>query len=124
MARKKGTRTLNKILSNIKTCSDDEDYAVVVEGKRDRDALIKAGINKNRIIVSAYKNIDQILNEIKNYRGAIILYDFDRTGRFKARYLSSVASSEGIKVNDFYISTLKDMGIVHVEEIGNRMDDL
>ncbi len=116
-------RSLTRVLSEIEDFSEQNNYAIVVEGKRDKNALINFGIKEDKIIIGAYKNPGRILDEIINYNGAIFLYDFDRTGKQKTEHLSSVAYSAGVDVNSFYSSRLECTGLVHIEEISGLLEE-
>ena len=123
MVKKWKSKSLTRILSEIERFSEENNYAIIVEGKRDKNALIKFGIKEDKIILGAYKNADKIIGDITNYNGAIFLYDFDRTGKRKTEYLCSVIYSEGINVNKFYSSELENVGITHIEEISSLLDE-
>ncbi len=123
MDKKSKSKSLTRILSDIENFSEENNYAIIVEGKRDKNALIKFGIKEDKIILGAYKNAGKIIGDITNYNGAIFLYDFDRTGKRKTEYLCSVIYSEGINVNKFYSSKLENAGITHIEEISSMLEE-
>lgn len=76
---------------------------IIVEGKRDAEALLAIGVSKERITASAYKSIPQLIAELEKKLKehhtieVIDLMDYDMTGRLKSRELYQHA--RGIKVD-------------------------
>jgi len=115
-----GKYNLEILINSIK--EDSNDAVILVEGKRDKDALEKVGILPNNIIEVSYKNQNQICNEIElcKKRKIIPLYDNDRTGNTKMYKLSAFLSGLDIKILD-YRKKLNHKGITYIEEIDNRL---
>ncbi|MCL4398833.1 MAG: hypothetical protein M1322_03190 [Candidatus Parvarchaeota archaeon] len=113
-------RGLAQIIDSIK--EDSRDSVILVEGKRDREALKKAGISTYAIIQVSYKDENRIYNEVMLYhRNKIIaLYDNDRTGERKMSKLKNFIYGMGLKLLD-YRSSLNANGITYIEEIDNRL---
>ena len=115
-----GKQELEKILWEIKNKSNDS--IILVEGKRDEEALTKAGIPDYSIIQVSYKNNNQIYNEVISYnkKRVIALYDNDRTGRMKLSNIKAFFAGLGIQFLD-YKKALERAGITYIEEIDNRL---
>lgn len=113
-------RSLAEIISSIK--KDSYDSVILVEGKRDKEALKKAGISDYAIIEVSYKNQNQIYSELMRYnrKKIIALYDNDKTGENKVSKLKNFLYGMGIKLLD-YRRSLDKIGITYIEEIDNRL---
>jgi 5S rRNA maturation endonuclease (ribonuclease M5) len=113
-------RSLVNIISDIK--EESYDSVILVEGKRDKEALKKAGISDYAIIEVSYKNPNQIYNELMQYnrKKVIALYDNDKTGEHKVSKLKDFLYGMSIKLLD-YRNSLNKLGITYIEEIDNRM---
>ncbi|MGC8533792.1 MAG: toprim domain-containing protein [Candidatus Parvarchaeum sp.] len=111
---------LAQIIESIK--KDSYDSVILVEGKRDKEALKKAGIPGYAILQVSYKDENTIYNELILYhRDKIIpLYDNDRTGEKKLSKLKNFLCGMGLKLVD-YRSSLNENGITYIEEIDNRL---
>ncbi|MCL4397392.1 toprim domain-containing protein [Candidatus Parvarchaeota archaeon] len=111
---------LAQIIDSIK--EDSGDSVILVEGRRDKEALKKAGIPDYAILQVSYKDENRIYNEVMLYhRNKIIaLYDNDRTGERKMSKLKSFLYGMGLKLLD-YRSSLNENGITYIEEIDNRL---
>lgn len=77
-------------------CSD---ALIIVEGKRDKEALLEIGIDKDRIILIAQKTILEILDKLrkKRVREIIDMIDTDYAGRKMSADLYKNAGN--IKIN-------------------------
>ncbi|RLC32826.1 hypothetical protein DRH14_05635 [Candidatus Shapirobacteria bacterium] len=76
------------------------DLVVVVEGKKDKAVLEYFGF-KN-VIEIAGKPLEEVVDEVKEFKEAAILTDFDDEGRRKASRLAKLFNSLGIK-NYFHL---------------------
>jgi len=116
-----GKAQLEKIIQDIKSSSYDA--IILVEGKRDKEALKKAGIPDYLIMQVSYKDNNQIYEEIIRYekRKIIALYDNDNTGKKKFSRVKAFFNGMGIQILD-YKKRLKNAGITYIEEIDNRLD--
>ena len=74
---------LAEVIDSIK--EESHDSVILVEGKRDKEALRKAGISDYAILQVSYKDENKIYNEVLLYHRnkVIALYDNDRTGEQK-----------------------------------------
>jgi len=113
-------RGLEQVINSIK--EDSHDSVILVEGKRDKEALRKAGISDYAILQVSYKDENKIYNELLLYNRdkVIVLYDNDRTGERKTAKLKNFLYGMGLKILD-YRSTLNKNGITYIEEIDNRL---
>lgn len=84
-----------------------ENLLIVVEGKKDKEALQKLGLSK---IIILNKPLFQLVEEIKE-KEIILLTDLDKTGRKLYHLLKKDLNKNGIKVNNslrnFLIKTKK-----------------
>lgn len=91
-----------KIQSELQTTLKDlikSDLPVIVEGKRDKEALLEIGVKENRILLVSHKTIFEIVDLlITNKAKEIInLLDGDINGKKKSSELYQ--NSKGIKIN-------------------------
>jgi len=71
-------------------------YCIIVEGKRDKSVLKKVGF-RNLLAING-KSLKEIAKQIKGE--VVILTDFDKEGKEKARKLKKYLVKLGIRVND------------------------
>ena len=103
--------TVTSLLADIK----ENGFLVIVEGKKDRDALRQFGI-KN-IITLSKKPLFQIVEELPASE-VVILTDFDRTGRTLYAILSRECNWRGIHVNNkLRLFLLQNTPVTHIEGI-------
>ena len=104
----------NTITSNI---------LVIVEGKKDRIALQKLGINN--IVELSKKPIFQIVEEISNSNDeCIILTDLDKEGKQLYSKLNSNLQKHGVKINNKFREFLfKHTKLRQIEGIDSYMEN-
>ena len=94
---------------------------VVVEGKRDVEALMRIGFNGNVTTFNRFKGIANFVdNQHLFSKKIILLLDMDRTGKYLTSRLVSQLQHQGSNVNLFYKKTLAKITngkIRHVEEL-------
>lgn len=94
---------------------------IVVEGKRDVEALNRIGFNGNLTILNHFKGITDFVDNHCQIRNKIILLlDMDRTGKHLTSKLVSQLQHKGKNVNLFYKKALAKITygkIRHVEEL-------
>ena len=102
-----------------KTIQKLRNEVIIVEGKRDKEALESLGA-KTIIPVAGRKNI----RELEGIKNAVILTDLDRKGNLLAKKLEEELWSMGIKVD---ISTRKKLGkilkIKYFEELNKKYEE-
>lgn len=80
---------------------------IVVEGKRDVEALNRIGFNGDLIILNHFKGITDFVDNHCQIRNKIILLlDMDRTGKHLTSKLVSQLQHKGNNVNLFYKKAL------------------
>ena len=94
---------------------------VVVEGKRDVEALMRIGFNGNVTTFNRFKGIaDFVDNQHPFSKKIILLLDMDKTGKYLTSRLVSQLQHQGSNVSLFYKKTLAKITngkIRHVEEL-------
>ena len=91
----KKTEELQFFIEKIKS----SEILVIVEGKKDREALQKLGIGN--IIELSKKPIFQIVEDIADSNDeCIILTDLDKEGKQLYSKLNSILQKNGVKVNN------------------------
>ena len=94
---------------------------VVVEGKRDVEALVRIGFNGNATTFNRFKGIaDFVDNQHLLRKKIILLLDMDRTGKYLTSRLLAQLQHKGNNVSLFYKKTLAKITngkIRHVEEL-------
>ncbi|MDQ7055960.1 MAG: toprim domain-containing protein [Persephonella sp.] len=107
--------TLKEWIKRLKDFSKSDGIVVIVEGKRDRDKLKKAGVE--HIYSIRGRRFYDILEELENSRKVVILTDLDRQGEKICKKLSHMFQKEGIPVDTAFRESLKKFEIKHIEEI-------
>lgn len=94
---------------------------IVVEGKRDVEALNRIGFNGNITILNHFKGITDFVDNHCQIRNKIILLlDMDRTGKHLTSKLVSQLQHKGNNVNLFYkkaLAKITNGKIRQVEEL-------
>ncbi len=112
-----------KVIEELKELSSE--VPIIVEGKRDRDALRKLGIDGKIYTISM--PIEELSERVAvtGAREAIILTDYDRTGRTLAGKLKRLLMNEGIRPNFTIRRKLKHLvGFEFVEELPSLLLEL
>ncbi len=91
-------------------------YPVLVEGKRDEEALKRYRI-RNIISLSGkrFADLPDILEG--RWEGAILLYDLDEHGERINRKVGELLRSQGFEVIEDFREYLREAGIIHIEEL-------
>ncbi|MDW8033850.1 MAG: toprim domain-containing protein [Nitrososphaerota archaeon] len=80
---------------------------IVVEGFRDRDALLKLGVKTRIMTLRSFLRLACTdLLEKEGFTEIIVLTDFDRRGKFYSRVIKKICSGR-VKVNTEYKHRLK-----------------
>lgn len=102
-----------KLLADIRY----SETLLVVEGKRDRGALRKAGL-ENVIEISG-RQLERVVDIVKSKRTQVtILTDYDKEGVRQYKRLKELLLSDEIKVNDIFRREFKRAFLV------NRIEEL
>ena len=91
-------------------------YPVLVEGKRDVQALRRLGI-RNVISLSGrrFADIPDLLEG--KFEGAVLLFDLDPQGERINEKISKLLRSQGFLVIEDFREYLRGAGIIHIEEL-------
>ena len=96
-----------------------QDFPVLVEGKRDREALNRLGV-KN-VITLAGKRLADIPDLLEShYGGAVLLYDLDAKGEDINEKVKELLLSQGFLVIEEFREYLREVGIIHIEELKGK----
>ena len=92
------------------------DYPVLVEGKRDREALLRLGINN--VITLGGKRVVDLPDMLEGrFHGAILLYDLDKQGERIGEKVKKILTEQGFYVTEVFREYLRGAGIIHIEEL-------
>jgi len=110
-------RELKKFLLRLKRfTAGREDWVVLVEGKRDKEALERFDIEP--VYTMRGKKFYDIGEELsEKFKGVVILTDLDRTGEEIYRKLTKILESYGLKVDGSFREDLRRSGVKFVEKI-------
>jgi 5S rRNA maturation endonuclease (ribonuclease M5) len=128
VSRNIDTAVLERIREFIGTLNHESENGsiIVVEGKRDSEALTKLGFVGKVTVFNRFKGI---LNFVDSHqmtdRKIILLLDMDRTGKYLTSRLVSLLQPRGNNVNLAYKKKLCEITngkVRHVEDIGSYQD--
>lgn len=110
---------LNNFIDKVK----DSNIIVIVEGKKDRIALQKLGINN--IVELSKKPIFQIVEDVANSNEeCVILTDLDKKGKEIYGKLNSNLQKNGVKINNKFREFLfKHTKLRQIEGIGTYFEN-
>jgi 5S rRNA maturation endonuclease (ribonuclease M5) len=115
--------TIDGLHEFIDMLNEEAEYGsvIVVEGKRDVEALNRIGFNGDLIILNHFKGItDFVDNHCHIRKKIILLLDMDRTGKHLTSKLVSQLQHKGNNVNLFYkkaLAKITNGKIRQVEEL-------
>ncbi|WP_457679091.1 toprim domain-containing protein [Thermovibrio sp.] len=96
--------------------STKEGWVVLVEGKRDKAALLRFDIGPvYQMRGRKFHDIGQELSE--EFKGVVILTDLDKKGEEIFKKLTRVLESYGLKVDGSFREELRRSGVKFVEKI-------
>ncbi len=110
----KRSEALEKAITRLKEMTS-EGVPVIVEGKRDRDALASLGVNQD-LIYTINGPLVELVERIHSNE-VIILTDCDRRGNILAGKLKRLLKNESKEAEFRIRGLLRFSGIVHIEEI-------
>ena len=91
-------------------------WAVVVEGKRDKQVLEKLGV-ENVVDLKGRKFHDVAESLAENYEGVVLLTDLDPEGEAIFQKLGRILENYRLKVDGSFREMLKSSGTKFVEKI-------
>jgi 5S rRNA maturation endonuclease (ribonuclease M5) len=115
--------TVDRLREFIERLNEESENGsvIVVEGKRDVEALIRMGFNGNLTILNHFKGItDFVDNHYQITKKIILLLDMDRTGKHLTSKLLAQLHYKGNNVSLFYKRTLAKITngkVRHVEDL-------
>lgn len=94
---------LEREFESALSCLSDEKTAVIVEGKKDRAALEKLGIESGKIFVLSKKPLFEVAESVAAvYRAATILTDLDSEGKKLYGKLNTLLQRLGVRVDNSF----------------------
>lgn len=110
---------LEKLKSLIRELCD-EDNVILVEGKKDREALRKIGV-RGKIIEISDQKLFELPQKISK-REVIVLVDFDPRGKELVKECKRMLEAQGLRVDLSYRWELhKALGVNRMEELPKKL---
>ena len=113
---------INEFISTLNHESENGSI-IVVEGKRDSEALTKLGFLGEVTVYNRFKGvIDFVDSQETTRKKVILLLDMDRTGKYLTSRLVSLLQRRGTNVNLSYkkkLCKITNGKIRHIEEMGS-----
>ena len=98
-----------------------KEYVIIVEGKKDIDALKSLGFKKvyaiHRNSISLRERVEQIMLNVENKEKVCILTDLDKRGRQLYEKLKPVFQELGAKLDSTFRGILIKARVSHIEGI-------
>ncbi len=95
-----------------------EGSPIIVEGKKDLEALALLGITRNVITLSKGVSMFSFSVDIsRQWKRAVVLTDWDRKGGHLARMLKEALMNNGVAVNDSIRARLAMLSMKEVKDI-------
>ncbi len=110
---------LHELIRDLKRASEEK--AVLVEGKRDLEALKRLGI-KN-VYVIAGKRLTDLPDLLEGFKEVILLFDLDMHGERINRRVKDILSSQGYILIEEFRERLRHTDILFVEELYEKVRD-
>lgn len=76
---------VSEIRDFINNLNSEQDSIVVVEGKRDSEALKKLGFTETVLEFHRFGGLTKFTDSVSHHKNLIILFDSDRKGRYLTR---------------------------------------
>ncbi|MFQ6051622.1 MAG: toprim domain-containing protein [Candidatus Hydrothermarchaeota archaeon] len=109
MKRKEITK-IEKLEAWIKELKQaSEKKPIVVEGKKDKEALEKLGITGDIYTIQSLGTLTKVIDNISNHEEVIVLTDLDKKGTLIYEKLKKRLESRGIKVIYRYRRDLREI---------------
>ncbi|MGC9079307.1 MAG: toprim domain-containing protein [Nanopusillaceae archaeon] len=110
---------MKKIVDFLYNIKSRERTLIIVEGRRDKEALNKMGI-KNVYTIYELRKMENIFLD---YKEAIILTDNDKKGNKLYLYVKNILESEGLTINNYYRKKFFNIfKVKEVEDINKKID--
>nr|MDO8085607.1 hypothetical protein [Candidatus Sigynarchaeum springense] len=92
---------------------------IIVEGKRDREALVRGGIKGDRITMLHGKSRLDIEDTLAECKDIILMLDYDAEGLKLQDEFKAIFSRAGARVNTWYWSKIREIFNGHIDCIEN-----
>ncbi|MGH9933775.1 MAG: toprim domain-containing protein [Nitrososphaerales archaeon] len=105
---------------NMLNQESENGAVVVVEGKRDVDALVSIGFNGNVVTLNNFKGVNGLVDDLEKVRKVILMLDMDRKGKYLTHKILTLLHYKGKNVDMFYKKMLAEITrgkVRHIEEI-------
>ncbi len=105
---------------NVLNEESNNGAVIVVEGKRDVNALASVGFNGNVVTLNNFRGINRLVNNLERARKVILMLDMDHKGKYLTHKILSLLQYKGKNVDVFYKKTLSEITkgkVRHIEEI-------
>lgn len=105
---------------NMLNEESDNGAVIVVEGKRDVNALVSIGFNGNVVTLNNFKGVNGLVDNLEKVRKVILMLDMDRKGKYLTHKILTLLRYKGRNVDMFYKKMLAEITkgkVRHVEEI-------
>ncbi len=107
-------------LESVITDLSADNGCIIVEGKRDINALVALGVDKSRIIQTAQIRYCDLEAKIQPcYKKLIPIFDNDRTGSNRLSSFMAYFSANGVPIDLSYSNRIKNSGLICLEDIDN-----
>ena len=91
---------------NMLNEESDNGAIVVVEGKRDVNALVSVGFKGHVITLNNFRGIDRLVESLEMTSKVILMLDMDRKGKYLTHKILTLLPYKGKNVDIFYKKTL------------------
>ena len=98
----------------------DNGAVVIVEGKRDVNALASVGFKGNVVTINNFRGINRLVESLDKENKVILMLDMDRKGKYLTHKILTLLQYKGKNVDMFYKKTLAGITkgkVRHIEEI-------
>lgn len=93
---------------------------IVVEGKRDVNALASVGFKGNVVTLNNFRGINRLVDNLERAGKVILMLDMDHKGKYLTHKILTLLQYKGKNVDLFYKKTLSEITkgkVRHIEEI-------
>jgi 5S rRNA maturation endonuclease (ribonuclease M5) len=80
---------ISKVKDFVKSLNSEHHSIIVVEGKRDEQALVKLGFTGKLCQFHSFKGLIKFADSMPRYKNLILLLDSDRKGRYLTKRIVS-----------------------------------
>jgi 5S rRNA maturation endonuclease (ribonuclease M5) len=105
---------------NMLNYESDNGAVVVVEGKRDVNALESIGFKGNVVTINNYKGINKLVDNLEREDKVILMLDMDSKGKYLTHRILTLLQYKGKNVDMFYkkmLLTITKGKVRHTEDL-------